>query len=261
MIEFRNPHSIHPPGASTQILSHPHWEGGSIELGLFQDHRYAFFYWLKWNRENRLVQPPCLVSLDWHQDLCYPEEIEQGWLNAIDLSDNGSIAEFTWSKLCGNNDNHILSAAYLNNLGNIYIHCKDPGSDLNWEDEELIDKYGNKHIIKKFKSYNNLEAHLIKSEEKAVFFDIDLDYFTIDNPINGEGKEFTYVNDEEMFSQLSIQRPLIAWIFEKIEGFTIATEPSHTGGLLASNRLLEIINNLYFQPDIFTWECDWKHKK
>ncbi len=261
MIEFRNPYSIYPPGTSTQILSHPHWDGGSIELGIFHEHRYAFFYWLKWIRQRELAKPPCLVSLDWHQDLCFPDDIEEVWLNAIDVFDDGNIAEFSWAKLGGNNDNHILSAAYLNKLGNIYIHCKDPGSDLDFDDEELIDKYGSKHIIKKFKTYEALEAHLVKSEENAVFFDIDLDYFTIDNPINGEGNQFTYVEDELIYSMLSIESPLIAWIFKRIEGFTIATEPEHAGGLLASNRLLERINNIYFQPDIFTRECDWKHKK
>ena len=77
MIEFRNPYHIEPPGVSRQILSHPTNETEAIELAVFQEHRYAFFYWNKWMRKNESANPPCLVSLDWHQDLCYPCETEK----------------------------------------------------------------------------------------------------------------------------------------------------------------------------------------
>lgn len=56
----------------------------------------------------------------------------------------------------GNSDERILCAAYLNLIGNIYVHCgQELGIDT-WADEELIDKFGNKYIIKKFKTYEAL---------------------------------------------------------------------------------------------------------
>ena len=62
MIEFRNPHHIEPPGVLRQILSHPANDTEVIELAVFQEHRYAFFYWNKWMQDNKSKIPPCLVS-------------------------------------------------------------------------------------------------------------------------------------------------------------------------------------------------------
>lgn len=260
MVEFRNPYYIVPPGSNKQILSHPKKTNGVVELAIFQEHRYAFFYWLKWTREEKKENPPCLVSLDWHQDLCFPCDTEKEWLSQLDQSNDGDVALFSWAKLAGNNDGHILCAAYLNLIGDIYIHCRqEPFFDC-WEDEELIDVYGNKHIIKKFKTFDSLEKHMLTTEENNVYFDIDLDFFTKDNPLNGKGKKFTYMTKNEINKILSDERPLIKWIFERLCGFTIATEPEHCGGLLKSNKFLNIISKLYFKPEVFAQNCDWKHK-
>lgn len=261
MIEFRNPYYIVPPGSDKQILSHPALENGVVELAIFQEHRYAFFYWLKWTREHKTTQPPCLVSLDWHQDLCYPCDTEKEWLSQLDQSDDGEVAVFSWAKLAGNNDGHILSAAYLNLIGNIYVHCRQGTFDNAWEDEELTDINGNIHLIKKFKTQDDLEKHLLITTERHVYFDIDLDFFTINNPYNGKGKKFTYMTKEQIVNLLSADTLLIQWIFKRLAGFTIATEPEHCGGLLKSNKLLDTINKIYFKPDIFTQSCDWRHKK
>lgn len=260
MIEFRNPFSVRPPGSLVEILSHPFRENDSMELAIFQEHRYAFFYWLKWTRNLKLKSPPCLVSLDWHQDLCFPCDTEKEWLEKLDQSNNGEIAVFSWAKLAGNNDGQILSAAHLNLIGNIYVLCRQEDFGESWEDEKFIDFQGNTHSIKKFKTIEQLEKHLIMSKEQHVYFDIDLDYFTINNPLNGAGEEFSYMKENEIIALLLPEKPLIKWIFERLEGFTIATEPEHCGGLLKSNKLLDIINKVYFKPDLFTNESDWKHR-
>ena len=52
MIEFRNPCHIKPPGALREILSHPINKSEAMELAIFPEHRYAFFYWNKWIQEN-----------------------------------------------------------------------------------------------------------------------------------------------------------------------------------------------------------------
>lgn len=261
MIEFRNPHHVYPPGSKKQILSHPEMESGIVELAIFQEHRYAFFYWAKWTRKLNQLQPPCLISLDWHQDLCFPCETEMEWLSQLDKSDNGEVAIFSWAKLAGNNDGHILCAAYLNLIGNIYVHCRQGKLDKDWEDEKITDINGNIHTIKKFKTAEDLEKHLLTTNENEAYFDIDLDFFTYDNPYNGKGKKYTYMTQEEMSKLLSIENPLIKWIFKRLVGFTIATEPEHCGGLLKSNKLLDILNSIYFKPDLFTQNSDWRHKQ
>ncbi len=255
--EFRNPKGIKPPGCKTQILSRPIKDGKSIELGIFQEHRYAFYYWLKWTQVND--QPPCLVTLDWHRDLYAPDAQEKEWLSELNKDDLGEVSFHCWAKLAGNNDNHILSAAYLNLIGNIYVHCKQGFGIKTVETSKFIDYYGNIHQIKYYKEFDDLETALLKSREESVYFDIDLDFFTIENSSNSD-KRFTYLTTQEIEELLSFDRPLIYWIFERLEGMTIATEPECTGGLLKSNKFLELINNTYFSPELFTMGCNWKWK-
>lgn len=260
MIEFRNPYHVEPPGALREILSHPINQSEAIELAIFQEHRYAFFYWNKWIRENVSSNPPCLVSLDWHQDLCYPEDIEKEWLNNLDLSYDAEVSLFSWAKLAGNNDGHILCAAYLNLIGNIYVHCRQQPFRDAWKDEELIDRYGNKHIIKKFRTYKELQDEMLRSSESAVFFDIDLDFFSVKNGLSDGSFKFTYMKEKEIREMLDKDNPLINWVFERLKGLTIATEPEHCGGLLKSNKFLNLISEIYFSPELFAPNCNWKWK-
>lgn len=260
MIEFRNHYYIEPPGSLRQILSHPVKENGVIELALFQEHRYAFFFWNKWVREKQLTKPPCLVSLDWHQDLCFPCETEKEWLDKLDLSSDADVSVFSWAKLAGNNDGQILSAAYLNLIGNIYVHCRQEPFNGAWEDEELIDKFGNTHLIKKFKKLEELENFMLTSNEEKVFFDIDLDFFVLDSGLHNGNFDFTYLKEDEIEEVINYKRPLINWIFNRLMGFTIATEPEHCGGLLKSNQFLDILNKAYFDPELFSPSCTWRWK-
>ncbi len=259
-IEFRNPYHIEPPGSLRQILSHPSRENDVVELALFNEHRYAFFFWNKWVRENNLSNPPCLISLDWHQDLCHPCETEKKWLEELDLYNDAEVSVFSWAKLAGNNDGHILSAAHLNLIGNIYVHCRQAPFPSCWEDEYLIDKFGNTHLIKKFKEFEELEDFLMKSNEEKVFFDIDLDFFVLDSGLHNGTFDFTYIDEDRIPEMLSSEGNLMRWIFERLQGFTIATEPEHCGGLLKSNMFLGIINQLYFEPELFSPNANWKWK-
>ena len=260
MIEFRNPYHIEPPGVLRQILSHPVKESEAIELAIFKEHRFAFFYWNKWIQESKNEKPPCLVSLDWHQDLCYPEDIEKEWLDNLNLSSDAEVSLHSWAKLAGNNDGHILCAAYLNLVGNIYVHCRQQPFQDAWKDEEIIDKFGNRHIIKKFRTYPDLQDEMLESSETSVFFDIDLDFFSLKNGLNDGSFKFTYLKEKEIRKMLHKDNPLIHWIFERLKGITIATEPEHCGGLLKSNRLLDLINKIYFNPNLFSPNCNWKWK-
>jgi hypothetical protein len=79
----------------------------------------------------------------------------------------------------------------------------------------------------------------------------------------GEGAEFSYLSDEQIIEMLKIDRPLINWTFNRLNGITIATEPEHCGGLLKSNQLLNLVNDIYFEPSLFSpfpKLCNWRHK-
>jgi len=270
-LHFRNIDYVTPPGSLTDRLSHPYYgESSSVEVSLFHDHRYAFFFWNKWTQDlrkkDRKFAPPGLVTIDWHQDLMWPNETEKGWLDGLDLLNNRDVSLYAWANLTSINDGQIMAAAYLNLIGNIYIHCRQGRFDSHWEDEIFIDKYSNKHLIKKFKEYDDLERYLSMSTENKIYFDIDLDFFTLDNPLNGVGKNFTYLTNKQITEMLKPNRPLISWIFERMKGFTIAIEPEHTGGLLKSNKILGLIDSIYFKPGLFSnyaWQwnkqTNWKH--
>ena len=268
---YINEEFVTPPGTLVEILAHPiYQQSQSIELALFAEHRYSFFFWNKWTRKliagDIINHVPALITLDWHQDLVYPTTEEKRWLRTLDVSSNKNVSLYAWGNLRPLNDTHVLSAAYLNLIGNIYIHCRQGDFEDDWKDEYIKDRFGNIHTIRKFKNYDDLEAHLLSSREHHAYFDIDLDFFTIDNPLNGAGKDFTYLKNAEIVQMLQLERPLIKWLFQRICGITIATEPEHTGGLFHSNKLLEVINNIYFKPSLFTnygenWRksCTWKH--
>ncbi len=218
--------------------------------------------------EDMISHAPALVTLDWHQDLIWPTSREKQWLSKLYLSNNKDVSLYSWANLRSWNDTQIMAAAYLNLIGNIYVHCRQGKFDGDWDDENLKDQYGNIHTVRKFKKYEDLEKCMLSATEHFVYFDIDLDFFTIKNPYNGIGKKFTYLSKQQIVEMLQIERPLIKWILERICGITIATEPEHTGGLLQSNKLLEIIDSIYFKPSLFSnfgeqWEksTTWKHFK
>jgi len=263
-LSFRNPEIVRPPGSLYEILAHPiHHETKAIELATFNEHRYAFFFWNKWLKEIKKkdvnATPPALVSLDWHQDLVYLCDTEKEWLKELNLKSNGDVSFFSWAKLNPLNDGHIISAAYLNLVGNVYVNCRQGTFEDDWLDESIEDIYGNVHLIKKYREFSELETSLLNGEEESVFFDIDLDFFTIKNGLSDGKFKFTYLPDKTIKEYLSPGRPLIKWIFERLAGITIALEPEHTGGLLKSNKYLAMIDKLYFKPGLFSYNCNWRH--
>lgn len=109
---------IRPPGSYYDIVAHPIDRRRAIEVAIVQDHRFAFFYWLKWrNKQAGQRNPPALISLDWHQDLAQPCDLECEWLSTLDTADYKAVGYFCWDKLHALNDGHILAAAYLNLIG------------------------------------------------------------------------------------------------------------------------------------------------
>jgi hypothetical protein len=269
-LHFRNDEYITPPGTLIDILPHPFYKNRrSVELAMFNEHRYAFFFWNKWTKEilkkESTTKPPSLITIDWHQDLMSPNAPEKEWLDQLDITSNRDVALYSWANLTDINDGQIMAAAYQNIKGNVYVHCRQGISERHWEDTAFTDRYGNTHTVKKFRKYSDLEGYMLATDESKVYFDIDLDYFTIDNPLNGVGKKFTYMKKKHIEEILNAKRPLITWIFERLEGFTIATEPEHTGGLLMTNKLAGLIDTIFFKPSLFTnyaWRnkhTNWKH--
>lgn len=239
----------------SDTVSHPAGKSTSIEVAVFQSHRYAFFFWAQWTRQHR-QGPPCLVSMDWHQDLIYPGPHEKEWLHALDVRDDKAVAAFSWASLSSNNDDHILAAAYLNLIGDVYVLCRQ-GSD--WQDEKLVDKFDQEHTIRKFKTYEALQEALAASAEEAVYLDVDLDYFAIKDAYHRKMKASDYMSKPEIKALFDASQPLMRWVYQRLAGFTVATEPEYCGGLTKSNELLDTLTSILFKPGLFKKNCDWKH--
>jgi len=259
-VEPRNEYSNSAPANSEyQILGHPSGnKNKSIELALFNEHRFAFYYWLKWNLQNNIRKAPDLITFDWHQDLIYPCDTIKSELENLDLKSKFEISLFSWARLNPLNDDHILAAAYLNQLNDIWVVCKQNHCS-DWDDEEIIDFQGKKHRIRKFPNKAELFKKLTTYKISNIFLDIDLDYFTIENSTSNDKHRFTYMNKKEIEEIFSINDDFMRWIFQRMDGFTIALEPEHTGGISISLKYLSLLNKILFEGNILHWDCKWKH--
>ncbi|WP_256009464.1 hypothetical protein [Desertivirga xinjiangensis] len=235
-----------------EILLHPFQRDHCIELALFQEHRFAFYYWLKWTN-NLLTEIPSLISYDWHQDLAPPYKDELEELQELDTTNRAEVALYTWAKLSHFNDVQIRAALLLNKLKDVYVICRqDVGRKAK---EEIRDIYGNVHTINIFRSTEAFDAYVPCIEDQKVYLDIDLDFFTFGNPTSGKSpfntKGYTYMKQAAIKELFSANSETLRWILRRLAGFTIATEPEFCGGLKKSNYFLGILDNIFFTPSLF----------
>jgi len=249
------------PNADYAIIEHPNGTNNAIEVGLVQDHRFVFYFWFKWwKKTSRKLnetknKAPSLVTIDWHRDLCAPCKTEKQDLDNLNLNSYKEVALFSWDKLNPLNDGHILSAAYLNIIGDIYVLCKQDG----FEEESFVDRWGNEHKIVCFEKKEELYQELIENNILEVYFDIDLDYFTESDDTCGGGEDLVLMDDDEIISLLDTRSSLIKWILKRTEGMTIATEPKCCGGLSNSNKIYSLLDNTLFDNHLFSKHAKWKH--
>lgn len=247
---------LRPPGTYFETLSHPSGKDSEVEVAIMQDHRFAFFYWLKWiNTLQSTDRPPVLLSLDWHKDLAPPTEQEKEDLGKLDRTNWTEAALFTWGRLNPYNDGHILSAAYLDLIDHVHIVCKQEFAPT----PEIVDYKGRKHEVFIYDSISELEYNLPSIESSHVFFDIDLDYFTETQFPFGGGEDVELVSEYEVRETIHPKSVMMKWIFEHLAGMTIATEPVFCGGIHNSDYLLNILDEELFTPSLLHPQCQWKH--
>ena len=251
-----SPDHCDPPGAFVDILAHPHDKiNKSLEKVVIKEHRFSFFYWMKWYREllkkRRISSPPLLVTIDYHRDLLFSQG-EKEDLNDVSEYNFSDLALFCWAKMNSQNDGHILSAAYLNIIGDIVLLKRQGGVDDS-DEKPFLDKFGNKHNIIEFNDVSKFEKHLLSRNEEHVFFDIDLDYFITSEGNFSERDSWEMMEESEIREIINIERPFIKWILKYIEGYTIATEPDYCGGIFKSCKILTII-----EEQLFTANGEWK---
>lgn len=245
-----------PPGSHIDILGCPSGnEEFAIERAVFKEHRFAFFFWSKWTHKfrNKIFDnnyAPDLVTIDFHDDLHQPASNEREELESLNLDNLEEVAKFTWARLNINNDGHIKSAAYKNVINNIYVLCKQEDEDSSYSYNDYL---GNKHQITRIRNFDSFQKVLETSDSKHIYLDIDLDYFVKveGNLFNSE--LYTLMDELEIRKLIDPKSVFMQWIFQRMCGFTIATEPEYCGGIKNSAWIIQIIEDQLF-TDIYKWK-------
>ncbi|MDX1586184.1 MAG: hypothetical protein R3222_05550 [Balneolaceae bacterium] len=243
--------NLMPPGTYLESLSHPTGKSGSMELAVFKEHRFAFYFWNRWNNALGPDLPPAtLLTIDWHRDLAPPSSNEQKALERIDLEQEDSVSTFIWSTLNTHNDSHLLSAAYRNIIGDVML-LKNYGDESQSVYRDCED---NPHQILEFKNIEHLEETVLEREDQHYILDLDLDFFVKAKVYSHQLKEVETYSQKEISEVVDPYSPLFRKLFQKMAGITIATEPRYCGGIIKSNRILEQV-----MQQLFTDEMEWKH--
>lgn len=252
MHEHPDTRILMPPGTYLEKLPHPdESRSAMLEMAIFKEHRFAFYFWNRWKQGlNPAIPPPSVATIDWHRDLAPPSKTEKAALKELNLANPEVVARYTWSQLDTHNDSHLLSAAYLNLIGDIYL-LKNYGKNQKGTFE---DAFGNTHHIFEYQASSQFADAIRSSDEKKWYLDIDLDYFVKEKIAAHQLKEVRLQEDAAIQSLLKGDSLLVEYLFPRLEGITIATEPRYCGGIRKSNHLLTLVLDCFFTP-----EMQWKH--
>jgi hypothetical protein len=252
MHEHPDTRILMPPGTYLEKLPHPDGSRSAmLELAIFKEHRFAFYFWNRWIQGmDSKKKPPSLVTIDWHRDLAPPSKSEITALMELNLANPETVAQYTWSQLDTHNDSHLLSAAYLNLIGDVYL-LKNYGEN---QESTFEDVSGNIHHIFEYKASSEFADAIRSSNQKRLFLDVDLDYFVKEKIASHQLKEVRLQEDAEILMLFKEDSSLLDYLFPRLEGITIATEPRYCGGIRKSNHLLDVVLDCFFTP-----EMQWEH--
>lgn len=245
MFDNIKPHQCDPPGTFWEVIPHFGDDSRAIEKAVIMEHRFAFFFWMKWRnalQESDRHHPPTLITIDWHRDLAPPTDDQKTKLEKLDQSNFSDVANYVWAQFDQTNDGHILCAAWLNLVGDVIV-LKNAAEDMQ---HSFTDMDGNEHHIFEFRAYNRFEEFMLDRDDQHIFFDIDLDYF-----IHGKGQRhysenFSRYTDEEIKQVISYSHPAFQHFLPKVEGMTIALEPGYCGGISNSCQIMEVVHSQLF---------------
>ena len=254
---------LDPPGCETNHVPLPTCENRCCTVGIVHEHRFAFFFWGLYSIDNGKPHPPALVTLDFHDDVGVPSEVIPEDLDNLDIRNRIELGLFSWLCLRSLNDGHIRPALYLNFFSDVYVLLNKDEDPREFKhshpEEQQLDRDNHPHTISFYQDTEQLLQHL--PPEGPVFFDIDLDYFAIDNPEGESVKGSERLrSDAEIISILSINGKLIGSLLDRIVGLTIALEPKYCGGLVNSLHVLNILNHELFDGTLCTHSCKWKER-
>lgn len=255
MYENKEPDNCTPPGTHLEHVAHPGDIDRFIDKAIIMEHRFAFFFWMKWRNllaENKLLKQPAptLITIDWHRDLAPVPDDQKKELATLDQKNLSDISNYVWAQFDQTNDGHILCASWLNLIGDIILLQ----NTTDYQESSVRDSNGNIHDIFEFRDFDRFQEFLLERNDQNIFFDIDLDYF-----IHGKGKQqysedFHRYSDDEIKQVVDISKPVFQHILPNIDGVTIALEPGYCGGIVNACQIMD-----QFHGQLFTGNNEWKH--
>ncbi|TYP93648.1 hypothetical protein LX73_1357 [Fodinibius salinus] len=252
MYENVDPQNCNPPGTFLTKLPHPANSNRSVEKAVIMEHRFAFFFWMKWRNQLQDIQSdqqaPTLVTIDWHRDFAPPTDKQKKSLLQLDQSNLSDVSNYVWARFAQTNDAHIRCATWLNLVGDVIL-LKNTAEEMH---QTIMDHEGREHTFYEFGDFERFQNFILDREDQHIFFDIDLDYF-----IHGKGKrhyseDFSRYTDEEIKTVIDPQQPVFQHILPKCEGITLAQEPGYCGGMLNSAHIMTVI-----YEQLFAANGDW----
>jgi len=245
--------TLDPPGCYTVHMPKPLSANGAITFGIVHEHRFAFYCWVKYHRKVTLknsasgISPPDLITIDWHDDIGVPSDFSENELANLDINNDLEVGFYCWTRLRALNDGHIAPALFLRFFKNVHALIKqdqgetvDTRKDIKGDDHHIFYHYG----------YDSLIKDLKNSDINRVFLDIDLDYFTVD-------ESGLPIPEEEIRGLINLEGELMTWILPRLEGMTIAIEPSHCGNADNCIRFLDILNEELFSRSLCSKDTKW----
>jgi hypothetical protein len=253
-------HPISPPGCTSDFIDHPTRRDKAVEIGVVLQHRFAFFYWLKWRAQREpLLQPPNLLTIDWHDDVGGDCDFTPHQIRQLDPRDVNELSLFCWAGLRSLNDGQIAPAQYLNAIGDVYVILKQFKEEKKTKDRHRtqLDKNGRAHQIYYYDTPDDfLRAHATDPAHPLIL-DLDLDYFTSEAN-SGEHGDQKRVSDREIKKVVSLDRPLMRWILPRLDGFTIALEPKYCGGVGNCAHILNVVSSTLCDPPLLSAGMKWQ---
>lgn len=250
MYENVNPYQCNPPGTHREIITHAGNNDRTIEKAIIMEHRFAFFFWMKWwnslNQKGLLNQPaPTLVTIDWHRDLAPVPDKQKTQLQQLEQADLSDVANYVWAQFDQTNDGHIFCGAWLNLIGDIILLQNTTG----YQESTFTDTNDNEHRVFEFGNFGQFQDFMLNRNDQNIFFDIDLDYF-----IHGKGEQrysddFSRYTDDEIKQVIDISNPVFKHMLPKIDGFTIALEPGYCGGIKNTCKIMNIVEYQLFDEN------------
>lgn len=244
------------PEVLRQVVDNPAGKPVRQEIGIIREHRFAFYFWSRWviqKLNGNQSGVPALITIDWHQDLAPPNEQERDELDRLNLIDDNEVFEFCRMRMNPYNDGHILSAAWLELIGDIMVICKQRFRSL----EHFVDRSGGMHNIRKYTGFEEARKELERNEH--IILDIDLDYFTESESFRGGDPDVRLDPDEEIRLVLDPYSDFFQSVFKRFHGMTIATEPGFCGNIENAHHILAILNEQFFDAPLTDPKCNWRH--